>query len=123
MTRMSRVAFCGLTLSFVLASGLTAAAQVNSNLYSGLKWRNVGPFHGGRIAAVTGVIGQTGVLYAGIPQGRIWKTASAGVTWYPIFDQVTSVDSIGPVQVAPSSPDIVYAGPGDAICGSLGNGM
>ena len=87
MTRMLRVAFCGLTLSVLLASGLAAAAQVNPNLYAGLKWRNVGPFHGGRISSVTGVIGQPGVFYVGMPLGGIWKTTSAGVTWFPIFDQ------------------------------------
>jgi len=107
----------------LLASALSAEAQVSPDLYAGLKWRNVGPFHGGRIASVTGAIGQTGVFYAGMPQGGIWKTTSAGVTWYPVFDQETSVDSIGAIQVAPSNPDIVYAGAGDAIRGSLGNGM
>ena len=123
MTRISRIAVCGLAFASVLAFALGARAQVNPDLYAGLKWRNVGPFHGGRIAAVTGVIGQPGVFYAGMPQGGIWKTTSAGVTWFPIFDQETSVDSIGAIQVAPSNPDIVYAGAGDAIRGSLGNGM
>jgi photosystem II stability/assembly factor-like uncharacterized protein len=106
-----------------VASSLFATAQVDPNLYAGLKWRNVGPFHGGRISSVTGVVGQNGVFYAGTPQGSIWKTTSAGVTWYPVFDQETSVDSVGAIQVAPSNPDIVYAGAGDPIGGSLGNGM
>src|SRR5579862_1883162 len=107
----------------VLACALTGAAQVKPDFYAGLKWRNVGPFHGGRISAVSGAIGQAGVFYAGTPLGGIWKTTSAGVTWVPIFDQVTSVDSVGAIQVAPSNPNIVYAGAGDPIGGSLGNGM
>ena len=82
----------------------------------------MGPFHGGRIPPVTGAIGQPGVFYAGTPLGGIWKTTSAGVTWFPIFDQEKSVDSVGAIQVAPSNPDIVYAGAGDPIQGSLGNG-
>jgi photosystem II stability/assembly factor-like uncharacterized protein len=123
MMRISRVVYWGLAFSSVLALASGAAAQVKPDLYAGLKWRNVGPFHGGRIASVTGAIGQTGVFYAGTPQGGIWKTTSAGVTWFPIFDQVESVDSIGAIQVAPSNPDIVYAGAGDPIGGSLGNGM
>ncbi|HEX4038913.1 MAG TPA: hypothetical protein VHX37_12715 [Acidobacteriaceae bacterium] len=110
-------------LSSILAFTLVAAAQVNPSLYTGLQWRNVGPFHGGRISSVTGVIGQAGTFYMGAPQGGIWKTTSAGVTWFPIFDQETSVDSVGAIQVAPSNPDIVYAGAGDPIGGSLGNGM
>src|SRR5579871_1318202 len=123
MTRMSWATRCAFVLSVVLASTLAASAQVNPNLYEGLKWRNVGPFHGGRISSVTGVIGDSGTYYFGTPLGGIWKTTSAGVTWYPVFDQETSVDSIGAIQVAPSNPDIVYAGTGDPIQGSLGNGM
>lgn len=112
-----------LALFCVLASAFTAAAQVNPNLYTGLKWRNVGPFHGGRISSVTGVMGDSGTFYVGTPLGGIWKTTSAGVTWFPILDQETSVDSIGAIQVAPSNPNIIYAGAGDPIGGSLGNGM
>jgi len=123
MTRMSRTAHWMLVVSSMLASSFTATAQVNPDLYAGLRWRNVGPFHGGRISAVTGAIGQPGTFYAGTPLGGIWKTTSAGVTWFPIFDQEKSVDSIGAIQVAPSNPDIVYAGTGDPIQGSLGNGM
>ncbi len=106
-----------------LASSVAMSAQVNETLYSGLKWRNVGPFHGGRISSVTGVIGNAGTFYFGSPLGGIWKTTSAGVTWYPVFDGETSVDSVGAIQVAPSNPSVVYAGAGDPIAGSLGNGM
>lgn len=123
MTRVSWATYCGVALALALVSGFTVAAQVNPNLYTGMKWRNVGPFHGGRIASVTGVVGQPGVFYAGMPVGGIWKTTSAGVTWFPIFDQEQSVDSVGAVQAAPSNADIIYAGAGDPIQGSLGNGM
>ena len=102
--RISSAAYRGLAFSGVLVLALGASAQVSSDLYAGLKWRNVGPFHGGRIASVTGVIGQPGVFYAGMPLGGIWKTTSGGVTWFPVFDQETSVDSIGAIQVAPSNP-------------------
>ncbi len=123
MTRVSRTAYWVFVVSSMLASAFTATAQIKPDLYAGLNWRNVGPFHGGRISSVTGAIGQPGVFYAGTPLGGIWKTTSAGVTWFPIFDQEKSVDSIGAIQVAPSNPDIVYAGAGDPIQGSLGNGM
>ncbi len=93
------------------------------DLFAGLRWRNIGPFHGGRISAVTGAVGQPGVFYLGTPAGGIWKTTSAGVKWTPIFDQFTNVDSIGAIQVAPSDPNIVYAGTGDSVQGSLGDGM
>ena len=123
MTRISRLVYCGLAFAGLVASSLGSSAQVNPDLYTGLKWRNVGPFHGGRISSVTGVIGQSGVFYVGTPLGGIWKTTSGGITWFPIFDQETSVDSFGAIQVAPSNVDIVYAGAGDPISGSLGNGM
>jgi photosystem II stability/assembly factor-like uncharacterized protein len=100
-----------------------ANAAQSDDLIAGLRWRNIGPFHGGRIAAVTGAIGQPGVFYIGAPAGGIWKTTSAGVTWFPIFDQFTNVDSIGAIQVAPSDTNIVYAGTGDSVQGSLGDGM
>lgn len=115
------------SLAVVLSFPFGASAQVSPDLFSGLQWRNVGPYHGGRIASVTGVIGEPGTFYVGLPQGGIWKTTSGGMTWYPLFDQVTKVDSIGAIQVAPSDPNIIYAGSGDAVSspasGTNGNGM
>lgn len=95
------------------------------DLFAGLRWRNIGPFHGGRISAVTGAVGegQSGVFYVGAPIGGLWKTTSGGVTWFQIFDQFTNVDSIGAVQVAPSNPNIVYVGTGDSVGGPSGDGM
>jgi photosystem II stability/assembly factor-like uncharacterized protein len=55
--------------------------------------------------------------------GGVWRTTSAGVTWVPIVDQLTDIDSIGAVVVAPSDPDIIYVGSGDPIAGGDGNGM
>ncbi len=116
-----------MSLAVVLCFTLGAAAQVSPDLFSGLRWRNVGPYHGGRIAAVSGVIGEPGTFYVGLPQGGIWKTTSGGMTWYPVFDQMTEVDSIGAIQVAPSDPNIIYAGSGDIVSGlstgTNGNGM
>src|SRR3954468_9000464 len=96
---------------------------VGEDLYAGLRWRNIGPFHGGRVSAVTGAIGQPGVFYLGAPAGGVWKTTNAGVTWLPIFDAFSNVDSIGAVQVAPSDPNVVYVGTGDSVAGSAGDGM
>jgi hypothetical protein len=66
-------------------------------LLSGLVWRNLGPFRGGRISAVSGAIGQPGVFYVGLPLGGVWKTTSAGETWTPILDGLTTVSSVGAV--------------------------
>ena len=84
---------------------------------TGLRWRNVGPFRAGRVSAVTGAIGEPGVFYAGFPAGGVWKTTNAGTTWEPIFDSVTTVSSIGAVEVAPSDTSVIYVGTGDMPTG------
>ncbi|HEY3934406.1 MAG TPA: hypothetical protein VGL65_07275, partial [Gemmatimonadales bacterium] len=113
---------------FLVLAALTlgAASPVEPDLLSGLVWRNIGPFRGGRVAAVTGVIGQPGVFYIGLPLGGVWKTTGAGTTWYPIFDDVKEASSVGAVQVAPSDPNVIYVGMGDLITGggiNEGNGV
>ena len=130
MTKSFRIISWAVVIFASLASALPAIAAtgVNPATYAGLNWRNVGPFHGGRAAAVTGVIGEPGVYYVGTPEGGIWKSSSAGVTWFPIFDHIKQVDSIGAIAVAPSDPDVMYAGTGDPtiinpFVGSLGDGM
>src|SRR5216117_2938019 len=123
---LSIVAVFGIVLlTAIYAVGVRASFNMppGDDLFAGLRWRNIGPFHGGRISAVTGAIGQPGAFYLGAPAGGIWKTTNAGVSWFPIFDQFTNVDSIGAIQVAPSDPNIVYAGTGDSVQGSSGDGM
>ena len=122
------IAVFGIALIKAAVSPYAVGARVvdgipGEDLYSGLRWRNIGPFHGGRVSAVTGAIGQPGTFYLGAPIGGIWKTTNAGVSWFPIFDQFTNVDSIGAIQVAPSDPNIVYAGTGDSVQGPSGDGM
>ncbi|HEY3934899.1 MAG TPA: hypothetical protein VGL65_09800 [Gemmatimonadales bacterium] len=93
-------------------AGFARRTPVTPDLYRGLVWRNIGPFRAGRVSAVTGAIGQPGVYYMGLPIGGLWKTTSAGVTWFPVFDDIKDVSSIGSVEVAPSDPNIVYVGTG-----------
>ena len=93
------------------------AQTVKPELISGLKWRNVGPFRGGRVSAVSGVIGESGTFYMGLPLGGVWKTTSAGTTWIPIFDDIKEASSVGSIEVAPSNPNIVYVGMGDLVTG------
>ncbi|MDP2529151.1 MAG: hypothetical protein Q8W51_05395 [Candidatus Palauibacterales bacterium] len=91
--------------------------SVPPDLLAGLVWRNIGPLRAGRVAAVSGAIGEPGVFYAGMPAGGVWKTGDAGVSWRPIFDSVRSVSSVGAVAVAPSDTSVVYVGTGDIITG------
>jgi hypothetical protein len=78
------------------------------------------------VSAVSGAIGQPGTFYAGFPLGGVWKTTSAGETWYPVFDSVKEASSVGAIAVAPSNPDVIYVGMGDLITGggiNEGNGV
>src|SRR4051812_11591621 len=111
--------------ALLAAIPLSAQSSSNDRLLSGLVWRNVGPFRAGRISAASGAIGQPGVFYVGTPNGGVWKTTSAGETWFPIFDSITSVSSIGAVEVAPSDPSVVYVGTGDlnSFFDGRGDGM
>src|SRR6266571_5180098 len=116
------------TFSLVLvATGVVAApTAVAPDLLAGLHWRNLGPFRAGRVAAVSGAIGQTGTFYMGLPLGGVWKTTSAGEVWFPIFDDVKEASSVGAIEVAPPDPNVIYVGMGDLITGggiNEGNGV
>src|SRR2546425_1551033 len=100
---------------FLLAAGLLApsfAQQISSETLGALRYRYIGPV-GNRVSAVTGVIGQPNVYYAGAASGGIFKTTDGGTHWQPIFDD-QPVSSIGALAVAPSDPNIIWAGTGEA---------
>jgi len=113
-----------LLVSLVVA--VAAAAQVSPALYSTLHWRSIGPFRGGRVAAVGGVPGDPRVYYMGLPGGGVWKTTDGGEVWRPVFDS-TGVASVGALAVAPSAPNVVYVGTGDVanvgFSANRGNGV
>src|SRR4051794_35101223 len=58
-----------------------ARPAVDPTLFSGLKWREIGPFRGGRVAAVTGIAADRNTYYFGGTGGGVWKTADGGRTW------------------------------------------
>ncbi len=78
-----------------------------------LSWRLIGPFRGGRVLGVSGVAGQPETFYFGAVGGGIWRSDDAGNTWRPVFDGPPS-GSIGALAVAPSDPNTIYAGAGEA---------
>ncbi len=89
-----------------------------------MRFRYIGPV-GNRIAAVAGVVGDPNVYYAGAASGGLWKTVDAGIHWSPIFDN-ESISSVGALAVAPSNPNIVWAGTGEPWIRShisIGNGL
>ncbi len=102
-----------------------AAQQFTPSLYDGLRWRTIGPFRGGRTVAAAGIPSQPNVYYVAVNNGGIWKTDDAGHTWNPIFDDQPT-GSIGALALAPSDPNIIYAGSGEGLQRpdlSTGDGM
>ena len=113
MTKTRRLPFLGIALlSVIIPAFNLSAQQVDPNFYSGLRWRMIGPFRGGRVNAVSGVVGQPDTFYFGSVGGGLWKSNNAGRTWTPIFD-ANNVASIGAIGVAPSDANVVYVGTGE----------
>ena len=99
-------------LFFAAALATTTAAQdISPDHYQELKYRHIGPV-GNRIASVAGVPGDPLTYYAGAATGGIWKSVDGGEYWKPIFDGQPD-HAIGALAVAPSDPQIVWAGTGE----------
>ena len=101
----------------------TAAQQTPPDLAGALRWRNIGPFRGGRVTAVAGIASQPLVYYMGATGGGVWKTDDAGVTWSNVSDGFLRAGSVGAVSVSQSDPTIVYVGMGEGcLRGNLSSG-
>ena len=101
-----------IALAFLLTPLNIHSQQLDRNLYSGLRWRMIGPFRGGRVNAVSGVTGQPDTFYFGSVGGGLWKSLNSGRTWTPIFD-ANNVASIGAIAVSTANPNTVYVGTGE----------
>ena len=117
---------CGIAACLVTAMGASAAAAplLSPDAYRALKFRYIGPV-GNRVIAVAGLPGNPNVYYVGAASGGIFKTTDAGATWAPIFDD-QAVSSVGSLAVAPSDPNVVWAGTGESFIRStisLGDGI
>lgn len=89
-----------------------ASRAMDPSLYQAMRWRDIGPYRGGRVLAVEGVSGVPGLFYFGAAAGGVWKSEDNGSHWRPVFDQVGE-SSIGAIAVAPSNPKIIYVGTGE----------
>jgi photosystem II stability/assembly factor-like uncharacterized protein len=99
------VAFC--------FSALVLTAQPDLNSLKDLKYRNIGPFRGGRVVAVSGVTSQPSVYYFGGTGGGVWRTTDGGVNWTPVSDGQFKTGSVGAIAVSESDPNTVYVGMGE----------
>ncbi len=106
--------FALLAILVTPAAALAQGAPYDSTLFNALRWRMIGPYRGGRVAAVAGHADQPLVFYMGTTGGGVWKTIDGGLTWLPLTDSTRMAGSIGALAVAPSDPNVVYAGTGEA---------
>src|SRR5215472_16281437 len=110
-----------LRFAVVLFPALVAAQQ--TDLVNQLRFRQIGPFRGGRVVAVAGVPSQPSVYYFGSVGGGVWKTSDSGASWSNISDGFFKTASVGAIAVAESDPNVIYAGMGEAcVRGNASNG-
>ncbi len=115
------------TLSVLLIAGLVCAegsmsAGEKDDPLRGLEYRLIGPSAGGRVSRVAGVPGDPLTYYAATAAGGVWKSVDGGREWKSVFDD-QPVSSVGSIAVAPSDPNVVWVGSGEAnIRGNVGEG-
>lgn len=115
-----------LSFALILGAMTEGGAQNSAEMLGKLKWRNVGPFRGGRSLAVAGVAEQPLTFYFGATGGGVWKTTNGGEAWRCVSDSTFRSASVGAIAVAASDPNVVYVGMGETdIRGniSFGDGM
>ena len=102
-----------LLLLLLVAGGLWGQSAGINDYLSPAKWRNIGPFRGGRSVASCGVVGDALTYYMGTTGGGLWKTSDAGQHWQNISDGYFKTGSVGAVAVAQSDANVVYVGMGE----------
>jgi photosystem II stability/assembly factor-like uncharacterized protein len=91
-----------------------ALQRLQQSLLGSLEWRCIGPHRGGRVVAVAGCPADPMTFYFGACAGGVWKTTDGGLTWLCVTDGQLTTAAVGAVAVAPSDPNVVYAGTGEA---------
>ncbi len=96
-------------------------------VYKGVKWRNIGPFRGGRANAIAGDPNNASVYYVGYTGGGIGKTDDGGITWKNISDGFFKVGTIGEIAISDADPNVIYVGSGEhavrGVMTSYGDGI
>jgi photosystem II stability/assembly factor-like uncharacterized protein len=106
----------------VTPAGPTSTTAYDSSAFAALKWREIGPFRGGRSVAVAGSSKRPNEYYFGTTGGGVFKTTDGGITWAPVTDKYFG-GTIGAIGISESNPDIVYVGGGEyPIRGNVSHG-
>ncbi|RMZ51522.1 glycosyl hydrolase [Flavobacteriaceae bacterium PRS1] len=109
-------------LLFLLSDTQINAQTFKEAQYDALEYRLVGPFRGGRSAAVTGVSNQPNLFYFGAAGGGVWKTSNGGREWENISDGYFG-GSIGAITVSKNDPNVIYVGGGEkTVRGNVSSG-
>ncbi len=101
-------------VALLLPAASWAQSAPDSAWFAALRWRSVGPNRGGRSIAVAGSTKRPLEYYFGATGGGLWKSVDGGTSWTPVTDGKIRSSSVGAVAVAPSNPDVVYIGMGEA---------
>ncbi len=122
MKKYFLLASCFFLISTYKVNAQNTVSKFNEEFYKSLEWRNIGPFRGGRSAAVTGVANKANLYYFGATGGGIWKTTDAGNTWSNISDGFFG-GSVGAIAVSESDTNVIYVGNGEVtIRGNVSSG-
>jgi len=136
MIKTYRTSRCPASFGLLLVLALTAstaqgqqsqtptASPTKEDPIKALQWRSIGPFRGGRVTAVAGVVSQPQVYYFGATGGGVWKTTDGGINWEPISDgSVFGTGSVGAIGLSDSDPNTIYVGMGESpVRGNVSHG-
>mgnify|MGYP001238527535 FL=1 len=110
------------TLTLIFISTIAFSQGFNETLYNAMEYRSIGPYRGGRSAAVAGVPGNKLLAYFGATGGGVWQTKNGGQTWNNISDGFYG-GSIGAVAVSEWDPNVIYVGGGEVtVRGNVSHG-
>ncbi|MEO1033290.1 MAG: glycosyl hydrolase [Bacteroidota bacterium] len=133
MKTLRLIAFCLLLLPIIThaqkrkKTSSEPEIKLVDSMFHGLKWRNIGPYRGGRSVASTGVIGQPYTYYMGSTGGGVFKTTDDGLTWKNVSDGFFKTGSVGAIAVSESDTNIVVVGMGEhaarGVMTSMGDGV
>ncbi len=137
MFKKSRAGVCLFLISLVIAIASPCLGQTPQDSQAtplqqpappdplkALQFRSIGPYRGGRVTAVSGVVSQPMVYYFGATGGGVWKTTDCGINWEVASDDsVFGTGSVGAIGLSDSDPNTIYVGMGESpVRGNVSHG-